>query len=172
MIEHRAALLRYLVARRVPADEAEDILQDLFVRVETVAKGPVAEPRAYLYRMTDNLLLNRRRSAARRSVREQAWTVAQAGPISGADDRTSVEQDLIARERLAAVSNALSALPERTLQIFRRFRVDDVPQKQIAAELGISVSAVEKHLQKAYLTVVEARSQLDADADLPPPRCS
>jgi FixJ family two-component response regulator len=44
------------------------------------------------------------------------------------------------------------------------------PQKQIAAELGISVSAVEKHLQKAYLTVVEARSQLDADADLPPPR--
>jgi RNA polymerase sigma-70 factor (ECF subfamily) len=163
MLANRTALLRYLTARRMPVDEAEDMLQDLFVRIETVVKGPVSEPRAYLYRMLDNLLLNRRRAAGRRTDRERAWAATQLGPLVAADQRPSAEESLIARQRLAAVANALSELPERTQLILRRYRVDGVAQKDIAAELGISVSAVEKHLQKAYVAVVKAREGLDAD---------
>jgi RNA polymerase sigma-70 factor (ECF subfamily) len=163
ILEYRTALLRFLIARRVPPDEAEDVLQDLFVKLETHPIGPVAEPRAYLYRMAENLLLDRRRSAGRRAGREQAWTTAQLGSKREADDRPSAEHVLISRERLAIVSGALAALPERTIMIFRRFRIDGVQQKQIAAELGISVSAVEKHLQKAYQIVVEVQARLDAD---------
>jgi RNA polymerase sigma factor (sigma-70 family) len=165
LLEHRAALLRYLVARRVPPEEAEDILQDLVVKLESHASGPVAEPRAYLYRMAENLLLDRIRSEGRRRGREQAWVAAQAGATLEADDRPSAEQALIGRERLALVSAALAALPERTLAVFRRYRIDGAPQRQIAAELGISLSAVEKHLQKAYQIVVEAQKRLDADTD-------
>jgi RNA polymerase sigma-70 factor (ECF subfamily) len=163
LLEHRAALLRYFIARRVPAEEAEDVLQDLVVKLESHPSGPVAEPRAYLYRMAENLLLDRIRSDGRRRGREQAWVAAQAGAALDADDRPSAEQVLIARERLALVSAALAALPERTLFVFRRYRVDGVPQRQIAAEIGISLSAVEKHLQKAYQVVVETQRRLDAD---------
>jgi RNA polymerase sigma factor (sigma-70 family) len=167
LIEHRAALLRYFVARRVPPDEAEDILQDLVVKLESHASGPVAEPRAYLYRMAENLLFDRARSEGRRRGREKAWVAAQAGATLEADDRPSPEQALIARERLALVSAALAALPERTLIAFRRYRIDGMPQRQIAVELGISLSAVEKHLQKAYQVVVEAQKRLDADTHCP-----
>jgi RNA polymerase sigma factor (sigma-70 family) len=167
LLEHRAALLRYFIARRVPAEEAEDVLQDLVVKLESHASGPVAEPRAYLYRMAENLLLDRIRSEGRRRGREQAWVAAQAGVALDADDRPSAEQVLIARQRLALVSAALAALPERTLFVFRRYRIDGVPQRQIAAEIGISLSAVEKHLQKAYQVVVEAGQRLDADAPAP-----
>jgi RNA polymerase sigma-70 factor (ECF subfamily) len=167
LLEHRAALLRYFIARRVPPDEAEDVMQDLVVKLQTHASGPVAEPRAYLYRMAENLLLDRIRSEGRRRGREQAWVAAQAGATLDADDRPSAEQALIARERLALVSEALSALPERTLFVFRRYRIDGIPQRQIAAELGISLSAVEKHLQKAYQVVVETRMRLDADTHCP-----
>jgi len=66
LIAHRAALLRYFIARRVPPDEAEDILQDLVVKLASHASGPIAEPRAYLYRMAENLLLDRIRSEGRR----------------------------------------------------------------------------------------------------------
>ena len=163
LLEHRAALLRYFIARRVPAEEAEDVLQDLVVKLESHASGPVAEPRAYLYRMAENLLLDRIRSDGRRRGREQAWVAARAGATLDADDRPSPEQALIARERLALVSKALAALPERTLHVFRRYRIDGVPQREIAAELGVSLSAVEKHLQKAYQVVVEARARLDAE---------
>jgi RNA polymerase sigma factor (sigma-70 family) len=163
LLEHRGALLRYFIARRVPAEEAEDILQDLVVKLASHASGPIAEPRAYLYRMAENLLLDRIRSEGRRRGREQAWVAAQAGATLDADDRPSAEQALIARERLALVSAALAALPERTLFVFRRYRIDGMPQRRIADELGISLSAVEKHLQKAYQVVVETQRQLDAD---------
>ena len=79
------------------------------------------------------------------------------------DDQPSAEERLIARERLAVVQRALARLPERTVVILRRFRLDEIGQRQIAAELGISVSAVEKHLQRAYRALLEARAELDAD---------
>ena len=107
LVEHRAALLRYFLARRVPPDEAEDILQDLVVKLESHASGPVAEPRAYLYRMAENLLFDRIRSEGRRRGREKAWVAAQAGATLDADDRPSPEQAMIARERLALVSSQL-----------------------------------------------------------------
>lgn len=161
-------MLRYLAARRLAPDEAQDLLQDLYVKLADGGPGPVGEPRAYLYRMAENLLLDRRRSAGRRAGREQAWTAAQRGPGGEADDRPTAEQVLIGRERLAAVTEALAGLPERTVAVFRRYRIDGIAQRDIAAELGISLSAVEKHLQKAYRVVVEAQARLDAD--LPPPR--
>ena len=167
LIEHRAALMRYFLARRVPPEEVEDVMQDLVVKLETHASGPVAEPRAYLYRMAENLLLDRIRSEGRRRGREQAWVAAQAGATLDSDDRPSAEQVLIARERLALISAALATLPERSVQIFRRYRIEGVPQREIAAELGISLSAVEKHLQKAYQIVVETRQRLDADIHCP-----
>jgi RNA polymerase sigma-70 factor (ECF subfamily) len=167
LIEHRAALLRYFLARRVPPEEAEDVMQDLVVKLETHATGPVAEPRAYLYRMAENLLLDRIRSDGRRRGREQAWVAARAGPTLEADDQPSPERALIARERLALISAALAELPERTVGVFRRYRIEGVPQRQIAAELGISLSAVEKHLQKAYQVVLEARERLDAETGGP-----
>lgn len=164
LLENRAALLRFLLARRIAPDDAEDILQDLFVKLKAHAPGSVAEPRAYLFRMADNLVLDRRRSAGRRCDREEAWVTAQSGGPLGVDERPSAERTLIAREKLVAVTAALAGLPDRTIAIFRRFRIDGAPQKEIAAEFGISLSAVEKHLQKAYQVVIDAKARMDADS--------
>ena len=164
-LDNRGILRRFLAARRATPDEAEDVLQDLFVKLETQIIGPIAEPLPYLCRMADNLLVDRRRSAAARSVREEAWMETQFG--SEVDDRPSAERLLISRETLAMMSDALAQLPERTIIIFRRFRIEGVPQREIAAELGISVSAVEKHLHKAYRAIVEAQANLDGDSPHP-----
>jgi RNA polymerase sigma factor (sigma-70 family) len=120
--------------------------------------------------MTANLLFDRRRSAARRSNRERDWTAAQLGPEEEVDSSPSVEQALIARDELARVSAAIAALPERTAEVLRLYRIDGVAQKDIALRIGISLSAVEKHLQRAYRAVTLARVELDAD--IPPSRRS
>lgn len=163
----RAALLRYLVLRGASTDEAEDILQEVSLSLSSGTIGAVAEPRAYLYRMTNNHFLLYRRTANRRARREEDWVGAHSGDPPVLDDRPSAETQLIAREQVAILQGVLDRLPERTRTIFRRFRLDGEPQARIAADLGISVSAVEKHLTRAYGAIASARLRLDGDRMLP-----
>jgi len=163
----RPALIRFLAARGLGADEAQDAVQDLFLKLDGMRLDAIADPRAYLYRAADNLVLDRRRSGFRRLNRETRWggLAAPIGP--GIDPQPSIETLLIDRERLTAVADALAGLPERTAEIFRRFRLLGEPQREIAQTLGISLSAVEKHLQRAYAAVVDARRRLDVDFGSP-----
>jgi RNA polymerase sigma-70 factor (ECF subfamily) len=163
----RPELGRFLNARGAQDAEAEDLLQDLYLRLREANVGPIAEPRAYLYRMANNLMLDLRRSATRRLRREEAWTDAGAGAQRDVDPQPSAEDTLLARERLKAVGDALAKLPERTREVFQRYRLGGEPQKTIALDLAISVSAVEKHLQHAYRAVIDARAAFDADLVAP-----
>ncbi|MCI1270690.1 MAG: sigma-70 family RNA polymerase sigma factor [Sphingobium sp.] len=162
-LDLRPALTRYLLVRGLSQDDADDLIQDMYLKLESYQGGPVGEPRAYLYRMTHNLLLDRRRSAARRIRREKEWSAGGTGVVSEVDVRPSAEEALIARERLNVITTALKILPERTRDIFRRFRIDGQTQKVIAGELGVSKSAVEKHLYRAYHVVAAAKARLDEE---------
>lgn len=160
-LNNREALLRFLRARGAAAD-AEDLLQELWLKVSLAPAQPIAEPLGYLYRMAHNLMLSRRRSELRRNQREQDWTSADTASPIDASDIASAERVLLGREEVKAVQETLAALGERTEAIFRRFRLDGISQQEIAREMSISLSAVEKHLQKAYRALVKLRDQLDA----------
>lgn len=165
LLVNRVPLLRFLRARGA-GEDAEDILQELWFKVERLeGDGPIADPRAYIFRMADNLMHDRVRAAIRRTHREQAWSDAGYDP-SGEDETPSPERTVAARQRLRRVERALATLGERSQSIFRRFRIDGVPQSRIAQEEGISVSAVEKHLQRAYRVVAALAGDHD-DADAP-----
>jgi RNA polymerase sigma factor (sigma-70 family) len=160
LIANRGPLLRFLRARGA-GEDAEDILQELWLKVDRIeAEGPIADPRAYLFRMADNLMHDRVRARLRRSNREQAWS--ETGYDStGLDEAPSAERALAARQRLRRVELALATLSERSQAIFRRFRIDGISQSRIAQEEGISVSAVEKHLQRAYRVVAALTDEED-----------
>jgi RNA polymerase sigma-70 factor (ECF subfamily) len=59
------------------------------------------------------------------------------------------DQIAAGREDLRTVSLALLSLPERTRTILILHRLEGLRQREIAQRLGISVSAVEKHLIRA-----------------------
>ena len=162
----RPALIRFLRMRGASAEEGEDLVQELYLKLDNQSIGPVAEPRAYLYRMADNLMLDRRRASLRRSQREEIWSDNEIG-VTAASTQPPADHALIAQEQLRLVSAALATLPERTVEIFRRFRIEGERQKVIAEDFGISVSAVEKHLQRAYEVVLVVKAQLDAENEHP-----
>ncbi|TXC72938.1 sigma-70 family RNA polymerase sigma factor [Sphingomonas ginsenosidivorax] len=139
-------LLRLLAARLGSVDEAEDALHDLWLKLDTVTGGPIAEPIGYLCRMASNIAVDRRRRAARRTDRDTGWLQAQAG----AGEQPDAERALIARERLDRVERTLAGLPDRVATAFRLYRFEDLPQKVIAERMGISISGVEKLLHRAY----------------------
>ena len=159
-MQNRAALLRFLRARGA-GEDAEDLLQELWLSASSAPAQPVAEPLAYLYRSANNLILDRLRAARRQSRREQDWSLGAVG-ASEAADHESGERAAFARDELRLVEATLASLGERTEAVFRRFRVDGVSQRDIAGEMGISLSAVEKHLQKAYRALIDLRRQIDA----------
>ena len=164
------ALVRFVIARGASAAEAEDLVQDLGVKLieqptgasVPIADAPIADPRAYLYRMAHNLFLDQRRAATRRERRESDWVDATS------QQPPSIETQLIDRDQLQQVTEALTHLPERTVEVLRRYRIDGETQKAIASSIGISVSAIEKHLQRAYRALLEMRPLRDADCA--PPR--
>lgn len=162
-VEIRAALLRFLQLRGASSADAEDIVQEVHLKLLAEKIGPVAEPRAYLYRMASNILSGLRRTADRRMRREEDWMGVYGGSDGERDERPSIETELVAREQLAILQRILDGLPERTRMIFRRFRVDGEAQRAIAENLGISVSAVEKHLARAYAEIAAAKLRLDAE---------
>jgi RNA polymerase sigma factor (sigma-70 family) len=161
----RPALARFLAARGASHPEAEDLLQELFIKLQAPQTGPVAEPQAYLYRMAHNLMLDRHRSESRLARRGGEWSASHFGASGDKDQQPSIETVLIDRERLKAVTDAIATLPDRTIEIFRCYRIDGESQKAIASRVGISVSAVEKHLQRAYRVVIDARRQLAVDSE-------
>ena len=160
-LAERAMLLRMLVARLGSPEDAEDVLQDMWLKLDSLVDRPVAQPSAYLFRTAANLASDRRLAAARRTVRDDAWHGHQ--PLS--EELPDAEDVLIARERLRAVEAAVAEMPERMRQAFLLFRVEERPQREIADRLGITVSGVEKLLRRAYGQIQDSFSGDGADGD-------
>ena len=151
-ITHRATLGRYLRARRAGAD-ADDILQELWIKVRDADHSHIREPLPYLYRMAENHLLSAHREGGRRLRRETLWGENRVEVNMPADEILAAQQEL--RE----VDSVLATLGERTRSILYRYRVDGWSQKEIAQDLGVSLSLVEKHLQRAYRALAALRQE-------------
>lgn len=164
--EMRPELLRFMLARQCDPAEVEDLFQDLYVKLSTVRIGPVGNPRAYLYQMANNLLHDHRRGRRRQQARDDLWARNQIGPDLEKEARPSPEESAIARDELDRVNEAIALMPDRTAQILKMYRLDGVSQKAIADSLDISLSAVEKHLQRAYRRLLLLREDLDGAPQL------
>lgn len=152
--ELRPELLRFLTARLGDAGDAEDVVQELWIRVRDGAGGPVANARAYLYRAAQNLALDRVRERRRRTSRDGEWAQTQRAPIAGpepADPRADAETALLTREENAALAAAIASLPEAAGRAFRMHKLDGMPHAAVARALGISRSGVEKHMALAMV---------------------
>ncbi|MEW4466202.1 RNA polymerase sigma factor [Parasphingorhabdus sp. JC815] len=158
-LNHRDALLRFLRARGA-GDNAEDILQDLWIRVEDMETIAINNPLAYLYRAANNLMHDRYRMSQRARKRDNNWSEVTHG-TGGASDLPLPDRALAARQQLAAVEARIGKAGPRVFRIFQRFRIDGIGQRQIAEEMGISLSAVEKDLQKAYRAIAAWRQSED-----------
>lgn len=150
---YRADLLRFLVARTGNPAEAEEIIQDLWFKVQTATSGPIENGRAYLYRMAQNLVLDRIRERKRRERRDRAWSDDHHGPaVPGAevpDAAPTAEEELESRGEVARLAAAIRELPEGARRVLCLHKIDGLSHSEVAAQLGISRSGVEKHMAVA-----------------------
>jgi RNA polymerase sigma factor (sigma-70 family) len=156
LLANRDALIRFLRAHGA-GDSAEDLVQELWIKLRAASTGPVASPLSYLYRAANNLMLDRYRADRQAAQRDKAWSEAAPAEEPGS------ERALAAREQVVLAAEALDALGTRAAAIFRRHRIDGVAQRLIAEEMGISVSTVEADLRKAYAALIALRRKIDEE---------
>lgn len=158
---HRAELLRFLTARCGSADEAEDLLQDMWFKVTAQPSGPITNGRAYLFRIANNLVLDRARARHRAMRRERLWLEAEDGgtapnPEERADPAELPEERIVREQEAEVLRRAIADLPEGAGRALRLYRFEGLGHKDIAEKLGISRSGVEKHLALAMKKLREA----------------
>ncbi|MFT4003848.1 MAG: RNA polymerase sigma factor, partial [Rhizobium sp.] len=140
-----ADLLRHL-SRNLGKDvDADDVMQDTFLRLQRMPiETDVANPKTYLFRVVDNLALDHirgQRAAGRHFASDEIFDSVDGSP--------SPEHVVDYRQRLARLEQAVAELPSRQRQVFLMHKFDGMSHAEIARELGITKSAVEKLVMKA-----------------------
>lgn len=136
-------------------DAAQDLAQETFAKWLAASKSanPPERPRAYLYEIARNLLRDHwRREQVRdghvvASLDDQGFESTAAGLAAPSAQQPDARAD--ASQRLRLLQAAIDDMPPRQREAFLLYRYDELRCEDIAARMGISVRAVEKHLQLA-----------------------
>jgi RNA polymerase sigma-70 factor (ECF subfamily) len=143
--EYRPALMAFFLRRVHNPADAEDLTQEVFIRIASRADMTMQSADAYIFQVAANLLRDRSRRQKTR-----ADYLAGMRMVEGTGVETLDPYRVAAgREALSRLNEGISELPERSRQIFLLFRYENLDQRTIAESFGISVSAVEKHIYRA-----------------------
>lgn len=141
-------LARYFRRHWSHESEIEDLVQETLLRL---LRSPVQadNTEAYAVRIANNLLRDRaRRDHSHRADQHSTYDETLAYLPSEEPDCNRVYEG---RKHLDQLLAALHELPQRTSQVFLLQRYEGSTYTAIAKQLGISVSAVEKHMMRALL---------------------
>lgn len=140
----RPALMAFFLRRVRNHGEAEDLTQDVFVRIlqnETARQAPDV----YIFQIAQNLLTDRARRARVRQSHRESLGASDLGQA----DMLDPARVALGRAELACFAAALEKLPVRSRTMFTLYRIDNMSQDAIGEAFGISKSAVKKQIALA-----------------------
>ncbi|TCQ97940.1 RNA polymerase sigma-70 factor (ECF subfamily) [Neorhizobium sp. JUb45] len=157
--ESYGELVGYLTKRLGGRSEAEDAFQDTYLRTQRIVDdSDIANPRAYVFRIAENVAVDHLRGRVARS------RYISSGELPDIPDHANntAEHALDYRQRLERLKQIVAALPARQREVFLMHKFDGLTHSEIAAKLGITRSAVEKLMIRALAT---CRSKMDEFLD-------
>lgn len=144
---HLAALKRHVMRITHAENDVEDVVQEAFIRAyQAEAGGHVQQPKSYLFRVAKNVAINQ----IRQKIARPTDYLEDSSPENVLVEEWSLEDEVLAQERLSIHCAAVAALPPRRRKVYLLRKVYGMSHKEIAANLGITTSTVEAHLAKAY----------------------
>jgi RNA polymerase sigma-70 factor (ECF subfamily) len=152
ILVHEAALMRYLTRLWSRRDEVPDLRQEIYVRIyEAAARSRPTSPKSFMFTTARHLMTDRLRRGRVVSIEAMgdpdAWNVLV--------DELSPEHRLDARQELRRLAAAFDRLPDRCRQVVWLRRVEELPQKEVAARLGIGEKTVEKQVAKGMRLIAD-----------------
>lgn len=158
---HEGPLLRYARALLGSRDGAEDVVQECFLRAlgGGPARRPIRSVSGWLFQVTRNLCLDRRRKE-----RSMGRRHAEAGARSDAPEAEGSDARLLDEETRGRVREAVAGLSEAQRDVLRLKLWEGLPYREIGERLGMSLSTVSYHAGAA-LEAVGRRLRSDGILD-------
>ena len=157
----RAPLIRFVTAKIKDEMEAEEIVQEAFIRFQNkYDANETASPEALLVRIAANLVIDRIREKNARAAREDAWGKLNT---EGADDGIGPSQSvdaaktLEAKQEIQAALQVLDGLPQKTRMVFMLHRFEGLTHAEVSERTGIPKSTIEKHMIRAIKALAHLR---------------
>ena len=138
--------LRGFIARfTVSSHDIEDVCQEAFLRAyDAERNGTIEQPKAYLFRVAKNILINGLRSKSR-SVTDYVSDLELLDILPEGD---TLEANIIAQQRIGIYCEAIATLPKQCRRVMLLKKIYGLPTKEVARRLGLTTSTVEKHMTK------------------------
>jgi RNA polymerase sigma-70 factor, ECF subfamily len=159
--KYRRPMVNFMYRMAHNAAGAEDLAQEVFLRVYRSRESYEASAKftTWLYRIATNLAVNHARDTRHERAANQV-SLDEPDEESGRtldlpDGTPSVEENLLQRERLAAIRQRVQALPERQRIAVVMHKYQQMDYRQIADVLKLSESATKSLLFRAYETLRE-----------------
>lgn len=153
ILVHEEALVRYLTRCWPNPGDIVDLRQDTYVRVyEAAAKSRPHAPKSFLFTTARHLMTDRLR-------RQRVVAIDAVGDLDALNvmiEEVSPEVLTSAHQELRRLAEAIDGLPPKCREAVWMRRVDDLPQKVVAARLGVTQKTVEKHISKGMRLLADA----------------
>lgn len=154
--EHRAGLQRHLQSMVKDPDIAEELLQDTFIRLSRMpAIQTIRQIRPFLYKIATNLALDFLRASKRMPETESDEVLTE-----WASEEPAQLEFVAHARRIEQLQRAIESLPPRARETLILARLQEKTLKEVAVQLGVSQTMVEKHLRNA---MKKCREYLNAD---------
>ena len=134
-------LVRIAFHRLGSMEEAEDVVQDIFVKAyaDRVKLRRVRRVGPYLYRMVANACIERRRG-------RRVLSLEELGPEDLPDGQSEVQEQMAAAEFIQRIEQLLRRLPERQAEVIRLKVLDQFTFAEIAEIVGCGLPTVKSRL--------------------------
>lgn len=151
-VRRYAPALRSYFARRVSEAEADDLVQEVFLRLHAMRReAPIENADRFIFTVARNILISRHRYQKARQAGAHEPLSEASDPV----DTLSPERIVIGADEYERTVQAILALPPRARAAFQFHRFEQMTYQQIAARMGISHQSVKELIQRALVRLAE-----------------
>ena len=149
-------LVRYL-AKKVPDEEdANDLAQEAFLRMHKFQQThPLDNARAFLFRTANNLVVDQYRRAKVHGKYLSSEMLPEQSDEEDDKYAPSAERTVSAEQELDRIYEIVDKMPVKVRRAFLLHRGKDLSYSEIADEMGVSTSMVEKYIIQALKLIRE-----------------
>ena len=151
----RDDLYRFILSKVKSRDDAEDIVQHLYVQLSQMSEDRViniVDSRIYIFGMANILAL----SHLRKLSRTGEFVTSTDIELDKNDDVDDPGRILATRQTMDVLKQTLNKMPAKRRQVFMYYRFRNMSVKEIAHDLDLTTHAVEKHIVRALLLCRES----------------